>query len=431
MYSLPPIEHIRRDLVAHLYAWAMVQARCVRPHTSRQLLNLSGEGHDADVVQYDDFDFVEYDDFDLTGFWVGDSELAAVYRYASLGEHSGMGQVLSMDPDEGAIGRLEMLVQVFAGASKLSYCLNDVTRTYDKNGMPRGGLPEMVALAMARAKLGEGFDLTPAEVALLAVVSDRSVANAMAMSDDARLNAGRNDKGQMVVKADEAHRWLSGRRAYLPSVLVRSTKGLPEAMDAKALSAFIVERIREEVSDERLDLQALAAGEGPKTVPNQRAAKLVHFLGWPMERVQQWIDGKVAELKLDDCAGMAGAMRVDQRWLTTQLMGVLSPNAHQQVEVTLTEAGIRNGYFDIEQRYARGFFPDDAFGGRGSDEIASTVRLTVDSQVFDTDIRLKSEALVSPRKRFSGYFKLHQAKPGHRIRITRTSERDYELTFVD
>ena len=423
MYSLPPIEHIRRDLVAHLYAWALVQERCVRPHTSRQLLNLPGEGGNED--------FIAYDDFDLTGFWVGDSELAAVYRYASLGEYGPNDEVLSMDPDEGAIGRLSMLVQVFAGASKVSYCLDDVTGTYDKSGMPRGGLPEMVALAMARAKLDDGFDLTPAEVALLAVVSERTVANSMAMSDDARLNAGRNDMGQMVVKAEEARRWLSGRRAYLPSVLVRLTKGLPEAMDAKALSAFIVDRIREEVSDEGWDFQALAAGEGHKLIPNQRATKLVRSLGWPMERVQQWIDGKVAELELDDCAAMASSMRVDQRWLTAQLMGVRSPNAHQQIEVTLTEAGIRNGYFDIEQRYARGFFPEDAFGGRGSDEVAATVRLAVDGTVFNTDIRLKSSALVSPRKRFSGYFKSHQAKPGQRVRITRTGERDYEMTLLD
>lgn len=421
MYSLPPIKHIRRDLVAHLYAWALVQERCVRAHTSRQLLNLPGDAYDTD--------FVGYDNFDLTGFWVGDPELAAVYRYASLGEHSGMGQVLSMDPDEGAIGRLSMLVRVFVGVSEVSYCLNEVTGSYDRNEAPRGGLPEMVALAMARARLDEGFDLTPVEVALLAALSERSVANAMAMSGDAKLNSGRNEKGQIVIKADEAHRWLSGRRAYLPSVLVRSTKGLPQAMDAKALSAFIVERIRDEVSDEGLDFQAMAAGV--QTATNQRAAKLVRVLGWPMERVQRWIDGKVAELELDDCAAMAGVMWVDQRWLTDQLMGVLSPNAHQQIDVTLTDAGIRNGYFDIEQRYARGFFPGDVFGGRGSDEVASTVRLTVDGQVFDTDIRLKSEALVSPRKRFSGYFKSHQAKPGHRVRITRTGERDYELTFVD
>ena len=97
---------------------------------------------------------------------------------------------------------------------------------------------------------------------------------------------------------------------------------------------------------------------------------------------------------------------------------------------TLTEAGIRSGYFDIEQRYARRIFPDDSFGGRGTDEIGVPVLLDIDGQPHETDIRVKSQALVSPRKRFTGYFKSHGAKPGDQVSITRIGAREFKLNFI-
>jgi hypothetical protein len=49
---------------------------------------------------------------------------------------------------------------------------------------------------------------------------------------------------------------------------------------------------------------------------------------------------------------------------------------------------------------------------------------------YDTNLRVKSAALVSPRKRFSAYFTAHASKAGDVIRIKKIGERAYELTYL-
>ena len=101
------------------------------------------------------------------------------------------------------------------------------------------------------------------------------------------------------------------------------------------------------------------------------------------------------------------------------------------LDAVLTEAGIRNGYFDIERRYADRFFPADSFGTKGAERFGKDVLFHHDQKntPYRTDVRIKSSALVSLRKRFSAYFKAHNAKPGDIMRIKRLGEREYRLIF--
>lgn len=423
MYTLPPIEHIRRDLTAYLFGLANVLDRCVRPGAGRQMLNLDASG---------DFDFPQYDDFDLS-FFLPAHGLEAVYRYAVFGEHYPGDERLSIDPDEGSLGRMQALVLTFAANPQISYCLDDVT-SLDRPDAPRGGFPEMVALAVARATLDELHDfkieLTLAQVALLAQVSERTVANAMAMKGDSRLVTSRDEQGCTVVTSDEANRWLSGRRAFLKSVSVQVFEPLPEVVSPQELAKFMTTRIYEHVSDDGWDFATLREGGGLHMIPGQRIAQIARHLNWPEPRAQAWVDGGVDALELDDCPAAANLLRVDPQWLTRQIMNIRFPDVENRIEVELTEAGIANGYFDIEQRFARRFFPEDSFGGRGSDEVGKPIRLQVDAKIHATDIRVKSQALVSPRKRFTAYFKSHQAQPGDKVCITRTGERHFELSFI-
>jgi hypothetical protein len=420
MHTLPPLEHIRRDLTAHLYGFAHIADRCVRPGSGSSILNLAPTGANLD--------FPKYDDFELSSFPLAEG-LGSVYRYAAFGETSPNDDHLSLDPNEGALGRMQLL-QTFVSNPAVSYCFDEVTQSFDEPNAPRGGFPEMVALAGARATLDEGLDLTPGQVALLANVSERTVANAMAMKGDSRLAASRDAEGRTVVTAAEADRWLGGRRAFLKSVSVRSGETMPDVMNGQELATFITTRIHEEVPDDGLDFSAMKSGE-VRSIPGQRLATICRVLGWSEQRAQAWLGGNVDALDLDDCRAAADMiLHVDAQWLTRQLMNVRFPDVESELEATLTEAGIRSGYFDIEQRFARRFFPDDSFGGRGTDELGVPVLLHVDGKSHETDIRVKSQALVSPRKRFTGYFKSHGAKPGDRVLITRFGEREFKLVFI-
>ena len=254
----------------------------------------------------------------------------------------------------------------------------------------------------------------------------------------------------MTVEANDAARWLDGRRGFLKTVQMRSLKDLPEEPTADEFKRILVARIQDMVPDTRLIPSSITAGQGLQYEVGMRASTLAQALGWPVERARPWVAGEVGALDPEDCNGIAKATGLDAGWLTLQVVRVRFPEAarHLQptpelvrstgtfaagpmsIDVTLTEAGIRNGYFDIEQRQARRFFPDDAFGGRGSDETGRDIVLHVDGRTESTDIRVKSKALVSPRRRFSAYFKSQKAVPGDVIRITRTGDRAYQVTFI-
>jgi len=442
MHTLPTIAQVRRDLVAHLYGLSNILDSSVRPGAGAAMLGLSGSEKGRA--------FPRYDDFSLESFPLANG-LESIYRYAAFGEVDTIFH-MSLDPEDFGLGSLQLLKNIFLANPEVSFCLDVATRECDEPENPRGGFREMVSLAVARAHLDDDRPLSVSEVALLAGISERTVANAMAGAGENRLIANRNARDEVEISTADAKAWLQGRRAYVKSVWVRSIGELPELCSAADLSSFLSARIVQEVSDERLDTDVLASTGEVRHLPGQRLLHMCRALGWPEVKAKTWLEGRVDNLNPDDANGIARLMLVDARWLRKQVLKWQSKEGlpreaedgskreaapwagsadHTELETVLTDAGIRHGYFDLEQRYARRFFPEDAFGGRSSEELGKPVRLHFGGQTCETDIRVKSQAQVSPRRRFTSYFKAQQAKPGDRLRVTRLGDREYQISFTD
>ena len=99
------------------------------------------------------------------------------------------------------------------------------------------------------------------------------------------------------------------------------------------------------------------------------------------------------------------------------------------IEVELTDAMIKNGYLDFPIS-ARSSFPGNALGIRSADDHGVPVELHFGGRTVHSDIRLKSGAALSPRARFTRWFRTWQASPGDRIRVSRLDERTYELSYL-
>ena len=100
------------------------------------------------------------------------------------------------------------------------------------------------------------------------------------------------------------------------------------------------------------------------------------------------------------------------------------------MEIILSEAMIKHGYLDIPG-HAKALFPKDCFGTRARGDTGKPVELRYGGRVEQTDIRIKSEQTVSPRKRFNAWYQKElSARAGDRIRLTRVGDRAYELTHL-
>lgn len=113
------------------------------------------------------------------------------------------------------------------------------------------------------------------ELALLANMSEGAVRMAISDKSDGRLRAIPGSK-PVAIALDEAKRWLSGRRGFIP---------WPER-----------------AADDRLLTQAIRGAETPKALGRllhqvaefQSPDKLAAKLGWAAEDVQAWLDGTFA-----------------------------------------------------------------------------------------------------------------------------------------
>jgi len=102
----------------------------------------------------------------------------------------------------------------------------------------------------------------------------------------------------------------------------------------------------------------------------------------------------------------------------------------QTLTIELTASSINHGRIYFEPSHI-GFFPRDALGEReGEGDKGSHVRFHTDVDVFDTDIRRFSSQRLSPRVSFKRYLKAVGAKPGDSLKVTRRSERDYEVEYI-
>jgi hypothetical protein len=102
----------------------------------------------------------------------------------------------------------------------------------------------------------------------------------------------------------------------------------------------------------------------------------------------------------------------------------------QTRDIELIKSSITNGriYFpstDIK------FFPADSLADRkGDGHKGKPVLFRAGGEEFETDIRISSGQRISPRSSFGRYLKAVAAQPGDRVRVTRTSEREYSVDYL-
>jgi hypothetical protein len=301
----------------------------------------------------------------------------------------------------------------------------------------------MVERVHAREALDSGSSLSAEYVTLLANMNERSVRNAMGPGGD--LKVGPDGR----IGNQDALRWLRGRRGFTPTQQRQFPSNhldLPDSLDAVEIPPFVARRLRA--------LWTPAQENNTKSVNRGYPAWLVaasRECGLSMERLQA-----ATELPLDirpqECDKLATALRVDRVWLTHQVMVglfpdqvdmLLNPKAWDAearasaplqpsaaVTVTLTDKMLVNGYIDMPMS-AKPLFPDDCFGNREAGNEGAQVVLIYGAHRSESDIRIKSAKTLSPRRRFTAWLNTELgARPGDRIRIDKTGEREFTLTHV-
>lgn len=428
-------EDFKKSATAALYCLATTIDIHVRKGGGSALLNLPSSLRIEDWPAFEDFDLTAIDS--LAG-------LEQAYRYGVYGEISGF---VSDDTDEGNLGQLQALIDLVDSSWLIDRNWGDV---HDVHGESDQGeaFREVVKLAMARYRLDYERTLTLDQIALLAGINERSVRNALHLSGEAMLLARRDEDGTIVVDKPEALRWLRGRHNFKETVRIGSLgPNPPERLTPDGVMSFVHERLELQFSVEHLGLE-------PQEQEDYMFDCAANSRGYADgKQIRQLLQQEISTLSNNDIALLAQLALVDRDWLAAQIhstntqavaeegssaviqpAGGLSPfnETEGTLDIKLTEAGIRNGYFDIERRYADRFFPADSFGSRGAGQEGEKVALHHDrpNSPYDTDLRVKSAALVSPRKRFSAYFTAHSAKAGDVIRIKRTGERSYQLVYL-
>lgn len=438
--AFPTLQQVRNDLVLHLYSFAYAQELVVRRDAPQRLLGVSDDGLPS---------WPRYEEFDL-GPFVFAQDLERIYQYAFYGQLTGP---IDDDAENGNLGRLGAFVDMTC-AGDVQPLLEELQGIFDGEEPHEKalGLQEMVRRARARYALGAYFELDLEDLALLANVSLRTVRNAQHASGASRLAtkppmmAGKS----AVVSVEEAARWLRGRQHFQPTVWVGSREGTPASLAPHEIQPFIRATLAQEYP-------ALAHSEvlesiGLKQAPADRFGiqrdTAANHLNLPPERLGEILEGDVRSITEEECDKLSIGLAVDREWLTTQIDRAKAQAADHRatpalpisgldlealtLDVMLHEAGIRNGYLDIERRYADQFFPPDVYGARGEGEHGAPVELHHDQggEPWRTDLRVKSKALVSPRRRFVGYFTSHKAKAGDVVRFKRLGERSYQLEFL-
>ncbi len=434
----PTLEEVRNDLIAILYGIAATLDIQVREGAGAAMLCLP-EGTPIN-------NWPRYADFDLSQFSF-DSDLNEIYRYAFHGEVGTRGRIgICDDSEEGNLGRLRSIEEI-AGYGQFSRNMHDFE---DENVGPEPAyyhaLSLMVKLASARFALDSNRTISLSDIAMLAKINERSIRNALYAEGSAMLAAYRGEEGELIVDCSEALRWLKGRHNFQETVQIGSLQtNMPSQLSREELMPFLKSRFDAFYNG--------GYGNTDEEAADSNFANAAMMIGWTQERLHETLTQPLDALSPDDCPLISRLLYLDTAWLTEQVLRARFPGAMQElkptagfqkttaspldeaagtIDITLKDAGIRNGYFDIERRYADRFFPSDSFGSRNGDQPGKTFSLIHDSKgsPYETDLRVKSQALVSPRKRFSAYFTAHSAKAGDVIRIKRTGDRTYELIFM-
>ena len=383
-------------------------------------------------------------------------QLPFFYEYAYNGQLLS-GHENTVDPfGSNAAELLRDFVEIFGNATGYTE-LSDAVACEGMSDFKLGGLTDLVDRMIARHNLDKEYPLSVPQLALLSGMNERSVRN---MTSSVKNQLPLNASGE--VDFHFAMQWLSERsgRGFSPTV----KKGFPAEqkesdvdLDATSIPAFIkhrlVSRFAKNGSDEALFDQlveptlTVSWDEAPRGISEAAAeAKLsandlIASMRYPLA------------IPPHHCAGLAKAIGADPAWFTLQVMRALHPQemdmvlnpTHYQhaalrsntqdeplkaIEVVLTSSMIVHGYLDMPV-FAKTMFPDDCFDTSSIDGRGSSVTFYYGgNQTAETDIRIKSEKTISPRKRFTAWLQTElSATPGDRVRIERTSTREYTLSF--
>jgi hypothetical protein len=252
------------------------------------------------------------------------------------------------------------------------------------------------------------------------------------------------------LESQDALRWLRGRRGFIETEQRQFSSNqldLPDALDAVEIPPFVARRLRALWTPAQEHDIGSAMNRGyPAWI-----AAASRECGLSMERLQA-----ATQLPLDvrpqECDKLASVLRVDRVWLTHQVMAglfpdqvdmLLNPKAwdasaeapesiypSSAVTVTLTDKMLANGYIDMPMS-AKTLFPDDCFGSRQGGDEGGQVVLIYGAHRSESDIRIKSARTLSPRRRFTAWLNTELgARPGDRIRIDKTGEREFTLTHL-
>jgi len=130
-------------------------------------------------------------------------------------------------------------------------------------------------ISLARFKLDEGDALNGRELALLANMTEGAVRNALADKSENGLQAISGTKNPVMIDNDEALRWLTGRRGFIPT---------PFSLDQ---DRFVAERVLKSRSTREIG-QIVSRLSWPRFgTPDDAPAKLE----WSSETFQAWCQG--------------------------------------------------------------------------------------------------------------------------------------------
>ena len=169
-----------------------------------------------------------------------------------------------------------------------------------------GSLKLFVEMGEARAGLDEGNHMQAKEIALLAGITERSVQNAFSLKGAAQLKAEKRD-GVSWVTAEEARRWLSDKKRFIPTSRIRfnADEPIPEKLQSQAeLRAFLLPRITKMFGD---DLGKISIG-----------------LGMTEAEVADKLSGR-STIDLSDALGFARALNIESKWLASQILRINNP----------------------------------------------------------------------------------------------------------
>lgn len=192
--------------------------------------------------------------------------------------------------------------------------MSDPVHMREANAAEWRALPDLYAMTAARLRLDMGEDLEIPEVALLANMAEKSVRNSVNATGEAQLRVLSIASTEWVDN-DEARRWLSQRRGFIPTHfedMTAEARHHPESLSSLyELGSYIHKRW-------------VALGKSPKLVHEE--------LDWHQSRFDYLNAIAASPQKIDpkDCSDLARSLLVSESWFTTQVMRNLFPN---QVEL--------------------------------------------------------------------------------------------------